>query len=334
MKKFIAISLAIAAFVGCSKEQTIETANKHIIGFDNAFVNNSTRAAEDITYDNIANFSVYGSVVKDNTSGMIFSNQKVEKSGDAFTYSPTQYWIAGAKYDFVAIAPNADAKWTYAPTATTAAQNGTISFNNSDAKASQDLLYAYTPKATDPTITSQPDKVGFTFGHLLSKVVFKFTNGFAEGSNISLEVYNVKISNTAANGSLEVSNGETADWSAVGSNNDLAVSFGPTAATEVNAIAANNGTLTTEYFYLIPVKRTYNITFNVDIYQAGVKIDTYEHSVDAEIDFGKGKSYSLNTTLTPSNVNPDQAIYPIEFNVEGVDGWTSATNPSIDQTIK
>ena len=315
-KLFIAI-LGVAAFAACSQEMTLETPKGAAIAFDNAFVNNSTRAT-DITKATLNDFGVYGSVEKGTQQGLIFNNQEVEKSGNAYSYSPAQYWIADAQYDFVAIAPYTDAKWSYA---TTDAKKGTISFDNAEAQGEQDLLFAYTkPAKTAATITATPAKVGFTFSHILSKVAFSFKNTFTDGK-ISLKVYDVKINNTAASGSVAVANDVVGAWEGT---NDYIRAFGPATADTVAKIE-NGKNLTTEYFYLIPVSRTYEIEFKVDIYQAGVKLDTYEHSIKTPIDLEKGKSYSLNADLAPNNVNPNSQLYPIEFQVDAVTGWTPAT---------
>ena len=318
MKKLFIAILAVTGLVACSQDQLVEAPKSVAIAFDNAFVNNSTRAT-DINIDNLQDFGVYGSVVNNQgQQGLIFKNQKVEKSGNAYSYSPAQYWIADAQYDFVAIAPYTDAKWSYA---TTDAKKGTISFDNAEAQGEQDLLFAYTkPAKTAATITAAPAKVGFTFSHILSKVAFSFKNTFTDGK-ISLKVYDVKINNTAASGSVAVANDVVGAWEGT---NDYIRAFGPATADTVAEIA-NNGTLTTEHFYLIPVQREYNVSFKVDIYQAGVKLDTYTHNITTTIKLEKGKSYSLSANLAPNNVNPNSQLYPIEFEVDGINDWDPAT---------
>ena len=316
-KLFIAI-LAVTGLVACSQDQLVEAPKSVAIAFDNAFVNNSTRAT-DINIDNLSGFGVYGSVVNgQGQQGLIFENQRVYKSDDAFIYSPAQYWIADAQYDFVAIAPYTDAEWTYT---TTDAKKGTLSFNNAEAQGEQDLLFAYTkPAKTEATITTAPAKVGFTFGHLLSKVAFTFKNIFTDG-NISLNVYGVQINNAAAEGTLQVVDGATQSWTGTG---DYVRAFGAAEASK-DAALANAASLTTEHFYLIPVQREYNVSFKVDIYQAGVKLDTYTHNITTTINLEKGKSYSLSANLAPNNVNPNSQLFPIEFQVDAVTGWTPAT---------
>lgn len=328
MKKIIIAALALTAFAACNKSEVVDAPQGAAIAFENAFVDNATKAATDLTASNLNDFSVYGSVEANDTEGMIFTNQKVAKNGNAYTYSPVQYWIANAQYYFAAFAPYTSAAWTYAPAVkdgaenATAAYTGTLTFDNESAKASQDLLYAYVkPDVTPTSIISQPDPVKFTFTHKLSKVAFKFTNAFAEGSNITLKVYDVKINNAAGEGSLPITDGTDGTWTADAENNSFEITYGPTVdnATDI----AIDKDFVTDHYYLIPVTREYKITFSVDLYQAGVKVATYPHEVSTNIALSKGSSYSLNATLNEKTVNPDSQLFPIEFAVEEIDDWVS-----------
>ena len=314
MKKIFIAIMAVAAAVSCSQELTVDAPKGAAIGFANAFVENSTRAAVDLTKGNF-DFGVYGTVANESGNALIFTNQTVASDG---SYSPAQYWVANATYTFTAYAPKTGAQWAYTKAEGTdsEAYNGTLSFNNAAALGEQDLLFAAAERTTPATITSA-EKVGLTFGHLLSKVAFKFTNVFTD-KNISLNVYDVKINNTAATGTLPVENGVTGVWTG---NGDYVRAFGAATANK-DAALANTASLTTEHFYLIPVERAYNITFKVGLYQAGVLLNTYEHTIDAIISLEKGKSYCLNATLAAENVNPESQLFPIEFKVDGVEDWT------------
>ena len=315
MKKLFIAIMAVAAAVSCSQELTVDAPKGAAIAFDNAFVENATRAAVDLTKGNF-DFGVYGTVANASGNGLIFTNQPVAADG---TYSPVQYWVANATYTFTAYAPLTGAKWTYAPAKNTSSEayNGTLSFNNAAAEGEQDLIFAAAESTTPATIESAPEKVGLTFGHLLSKIAFKFTNIFTD-ENISLNVYGVQINNAAAEGTLQVVDGATQSWTGTG---DYVRAFGAAEASEAAALA-NGASLTTEHYYLIPVEREYNITFKVDLYQAGVLLNTYEHTIAATIALEKGKSYCLNATLAPENVNPESQLYPIEFTIDGVEDWT------------
>ena len=329
MKKIAILSLAVATLFACTKNEVIDAPKGVEISFDNIFVNNATKA-NDLTADNLQDFGVYGFVEANNTQGQIFTNQKVEKSGTLYTYSPKQYWIAGAQYYFSAIAPFSNAAWTYN---TTDAQNGTIAFNNQTAGANQDLLFAYNkPNPTPATITSQPDAVGFAFGHMLSRVRFSFTNDFAEGSNIELKVTDVKITDAYKTGTLAVTDGTVAqDWTPA--DNTLEVVFGNVGA---GNIAENGGSASTEHFYLIPAKSaTYSIQFTVELFQAGVSVDTYNRTATVTLDMTRGYSYDLKAALNASNTSDDGQLYPIEFTVSSVENWKPDADSftDIDATV-
>ena len=324
MKKILIAILAVAGLAACSQDMTLETPKGAAIAFDNAFVNNSTRAT-DITADNLQDFGVYGSVVNgQGQQGLIFNNQEVEKSGNAYSYSPAQYWIADAQYDFVAIAPyqeNGDGKtptWTYATTTEDDAKNGTLTFYNDRAAANQDLLFdSETAVETPASITSKPDAVSFTFNHLLSRVKFTFVNGFASGSNITLKVTDVKITNAHKTGTIAVTNGAVANtWTAA--DNTLEVAFGAAGA---DFLAEEGGKASTEHHYLIPAQASYNITFNVELKQANVSLDTYERTATVALDMVKGQSYDLKATLNQNNTSDEGQLYPIEFTVTSVENW-------------
>ena len=339
MKKIFIAVLAVAAMASCATDEIVNAPKGAAIGFDETFVDNAVRA-NDITSANISNFSVYGSVVKGGQQGLIFNNQLVEKDGTAYTYSPKQYWIAAANYYFVAIAPYSEV-WAYAP-ADNLAQNGTITFNNGanevdgieGANANVDLLYAYqAPDTTPEKITSQPDAVAFTFKHLLSRVKFTFINKFNAGSNIELVVSGVKVNNVHQSGTLNVTSGTVGTWNVTGVATAPFV-FGNVNATASQAadatkIADNNGSASTEYFYFIPAKATYEVEFDVNLWQAGVSVDTYHHTVNVPADLAMGHSYNIVAELTPGNVldDPNNAVYPIEFTVTEVEEWVTTQNP-------
>ena len=333
MKKIIIAVLAVAAMVACSKEQTVVAPKGDAIGFS-TFVDNATRA-DDITTGNLEEFGVYASI--ENTSGaaLILSNAKVYLNSDnAWTYDNTQYWVPKAMYEFTAFAPHTGAKWTYAPSTT--ADEGDVTFDNKTAKADQDFIFAAADMnlTTTEALTASPGVVNFTFAHQLSKVAFKFNNDFATENNITLRVYNVNVAGLVSKATATVAEGAAGVWTKTTDSDTFARTFG----TQVAANAENTATIiaaksniVTDYHYFIPVAETqYTVTFDVDIFQAGVMIDTYHHTVNTKPTLAKGGNYLFTTTLNASNVSddPTQQLYPIEFNVNNVNGW----NPAEDGT--
>lgn len=316
MRKFL-IALAAVAVASCSTEITIDAPKGAVIEFGNHFVNNSTRAAVDITKDTIDDFGVFGWVEADEKQGLIFNNTLVYKQDGKFIYQTPQYWIGGAQYYFAALAPK-EAAWKYSPLN---AQNGTISFNNAVAGAEQDLLFDFVaPERTPESITSKPGEVSFNFHHILSRVKFSFKNGFASTSNITLKVTDVVITNAHARGTLDLNNGQlAAAWNAV---DTMEADFGDTTV-ENNAenIMDSGATAVSSHLYLIPAKATYNVRFNVTLYQAGVELGHYNRSATLTLDMERGKSYEFKATLDQNNTADHGALNPIEFIVGNVGSW-------------
>lgn len=315
MKKIFIAVLAVAALASCSKEQTVNVDKGAVIGFD-TFVENSTRA-NDLVADNF-DFGVYGSVINSQgQQGMIFNNQEVANDG---SYSNTQYWIAGANYEFVAIAPYTEAAWTYAPTVATAAENGTITFNNEAAAANQDLIFAAASKTTAAELTQDPGKVGFTFNHMLSRVKFEFTNGTVAANNLTFKVTNVVLEGVHSKGTLAVADGAVADTWTVG-----AETFDKAFGNAGDAVIAAAAKASTEHFYLIPATDTFTVNFDVTIYQAGVELGTYDRSVTVDLAMEKGTSYNVTANLN-ADTALDEPLFEIEFQVDGVDAWEDFTD--------
>lgn len=322
MKKILFAAAALVAFAACTNDDVVSRLEGPAIAFDNAFVENTTRAAQDISKDNLADFGVYGSVMKDSNVGMIFENTLVTKSGDAYTYSPAQYWVDNATYNFVALAPHTNAKWNFN---TSDAKSGFIAFDNEAAAGEQDLLFASANRTT-ASITSAPAPVAFTFNHMLSRVKFSFTNGFVADSNIELKVTDVKIVNAHKTGELQVVDGVVAqDWF-VADNAVAEYTFvRPFGNLDVDKLA-EGGNGETDHYYLIPANAEYTVTFDVEIFQAGVSLKKTTRQAVVSLDMAKGYSYNVKATLNDKNASADGELYPIEFTVDAVEDWADYTD--------
>lgn len=323
MKKILMIGLAATAMLtSCSNDENVEMpAQKNAIAFS-TFVNKSTRAT-DIDNTNISNFSVYGFI--ENASGVIFNNEAVTGSGTGasgnWTYDNTQYWTPGKNYYFTAIAPTTAAAWTFAPlTGDATGQGGTISFTNA---GTQDLLYAYKSVTSPATITeTDPAKVGFEFNHLLSRVKFNFANAMGN-ENTTLKITSVKIKDANTKASIDVAdfNMASSAWTLASDNSTTTFDFGAIA----DAIA-NNANADTDHMYLIPQNQKYTMEFVVEVYAGELLIATYSHTGDNAVevpvvDMKLGHSYVFKAELNHENINPEEVLYPIKFNVETVTEW-------------
>lgn len=319
MKKIFVAMLALAA-AACSNEDIVSV-NREAIGFDNAFINNSVRSVETPGYStaNIFNdFAVYGFV----EGASLFNGVKVAKTGVTNTelksewkYEGTQYWIAGANYDFYAVAPF-EGGWSVKTGTTPSDAGATLSFTTTD--GTQDLLYA--PIVERQGAGENNAAVAFTFQHILSKVKFSFKNGY-NASAATIRVKNINITNAYATGDATLA---AATWD--NQLGELNIAFGNAAedATDADYDYAF-GTTVESYSerLLIPGNKEWNISFVVELLVSGQKIETYNHTAKATIDFQPGHSYDINAEITASNIDPEHAQEPIEFTATMTD-WSAA----------
>ena len=324
MKKIFVAMLALAAAAACSNEDIVSV-NQEAIGFDNAFINNSVRSVNDPSYSNtnlFTDFAVFGYV----EGAVLLDGVRVAEdvtNGDlknsTWKYAGTQYWIAGANYNFNAVAPKTNGGWEKAEG--TDSSKTVLSFTNN---GTTDLLYAY---ATAEGKVSGNELVGFTFRHVLSKVKFTFKNDY-NATNATIRVQNVQITDAYETGTVTL-NAATA-WDVQAGK--LPLNFGNAAVAAVDAVEAIEYTKTLESYnelLLIPGagqtvvdgKNTYTITFTVDLLVSGTVVKSYAHTINAEFAPEAGNSYNLTATIDAENIDPQHQQEPIEFTVTKVDNW-------------
>ena len=336
MKKTI---LAVAALVAvgmtsCNNDEELLQGNE-AIGFSNVFVDNSTRSKSDPSYTNdnlFEDFAVYG-FVKDavlfdgNTVSKTITNNALQSD---WKYEGTQYWIAGANYNFAAIAPKSNAGWATA-SCTFDGNNvtTTLSFTNN---GTTDLLYSN--PATIQGMVSGNTAVPFTFRHLLSKVKFSFKNNY-NASNATIRVRDIKINNAYSKGDVTLTSAATT-WSKQ-SDNKLVLSFGNAAEVSANSDEVIAYSTTVESYnelLLIPGAATpleddqnagYKVTFTVDLLISGILVKQYEHTAYVNHKFVAGHSYDIVAEINAENIDPENEQEPIEFTVTTVNGWTPQT---------
>ena len=318
MKTSLILSMgALALLASCSSEESVKAPATGAIEFGNLFVNNSTRAT-DLTNTNIADFTVYGFM--GTPAGVVFNGEPVTKVNGIWTYNNLQYWTANQNYWFSGIAPTTNANWTFTPTTEENASaeyngGGVLAFNNREANGSQDLIYAWSGKVTCET-PSTMKKVGLTFNHMLSRVMFTFQNDL-KNSNSTFVVRDVKINDAYEEGSIDLTKASPV-WSV--SKNSLALLFA-----NIGKNIAINTRETTGTNYLIPANYGYNLTFTIDLYQGAQLAATYNHTVTMpEVAMQPGFSYNFVAKINADNINPDEKLYPIEFDVTAVNGFQDA----------
>lgn len=315
MKKLFIMGLAAMgmALTACNSDETVEMAKGNAIGFK-TFVNNSTRAANDATTDNLEAFKVWGLMNKGEQTGKPFVAKEVTKGAKDWSYAPPVYWEKGYAYSFVALAPN-DAYEFTAPTAINTW--GSLTFNNGAGET--DLIYA---AAKQETVAGNgcPAPVSLTFNHMLSRVRFQFENGMVDGSKLT--VTNVKINDAYTSGTATLAE-QLTDLSWNTNTTTGALEFGNAATMKQNVKEA------TGHKYMIPATKKYNLTFTVTRVHHGVT-DVYNHNVTLpETAMKQGLSYQFVAKLTAQNINPDEGLCPIQFTAT-VNPWAEYGDKNFD----
>lgn len=315
MKKLFIMGLAAMglALTACNSDETVEMAKGNAIGFK-TFVNNSTRAATDVTTESLDAFKVWGLMKKGEQTGTPFVAKEVTKANGAWSYAPPVYWEKGYAYSFVALAPNNAYTFTAPSVINTW---GSLTFENGNGK--KDLIYA---AAKQETVAGNgcPAAVNMTFNHMLSRVRFQFENGMADGS--VLTVSNVKITDAYTSGTATLAE-QLADLSWTPGQGTGALEFGNAAAMEKDAKEV------TGHKYMIPATKAYKLSFTVTRVHHGVT-DVYNHNVTLpETAMTQGLSYQFVAKFTAENINPDEVLCPIQFTAE-VKGWENFTDKAFD----
>ncbi len=352
MKKVIFALAAVVALAACSQEDVIIADKGAAIGFD-TFVENSTRSVNDPSYSSaqggkmFTDFAVFGYV----EGAVLLDGVRVAKNGadmdaddyagqtsTAWKYEGTQYWIAGANYNFNAVAPLTGGNWEVVEndddTVFTDATKTTISFTNN---GTTDLLYA---TAAQEGKASGNAVVGFNFRHVLSKVKFSFVNDY-NASNATIRVKDVKITDAYKTADAELTS--VTNWSNQAVESGFVLNFGNAVAddaTSTDALAFAYGTTLESYNELLMIPgqgatafeiknadnsitpaKGYTIQFTVELLVSEQEVAEYTHTINTAFIPEAGKSYDLKATIKPENIDPEHAQEAIEFTVNSIVDW-------------
>ena len=317
MKKvFLMAVAAVAMLASCSNDETTGKAVKgNAIQFD-GFVNKSVKgAANDLNNTTFTSFQVWGLMSKGEQTGKPFDGTTVTKSGSDWTYTTPVYWENGYKYSFVAIAPAGFGTFN-APR--TVGEYGSIDFENGEGIT--DLIYAidgtYATNAVSTTTTC-PGPIGFTFNHLLSRVMFEFKNAMDDNSTINVTGVTITNAKTKATATL----GATATWALAADDSTASLAFGDVLLDADSTDYAPGAAKATDHKYMIPAtSQKYTVTFVVTRHHSGVT-DQYNHEVEIPaVTMEQGKSYKFTAELNAQNItggnpgDPDNPqLCPIQF---------------------
>ena len=308
MKKLLFVALAAVGMAACVQNEELAVVKSDAIAFDNLYVNNATKADPSLTLAKLENFQVWGWMGSEN--GTVFTGDEVRKSGSAWIYDNTQYWVPEKNYYFEAVAP-ANGNWE--PLTSTDANLTGVKFTN--VSGEEDLLYAEYSVTTPnkATLANGVEKVKLQFGHLLSKVQFSFKNGFTT-NNVTVKVKDVTMTAPAK---ATVALNEKA-WSNY--EDTVTLAFGDVES--ILVANANSYTAAADQRLTIPTdaNQVYTVTFNVAVYYGTQDTPAFSESLTSTISgyaLEVGKAYNFTAVVGPEVFD----MKPIEFTVVGVDAW-------------
>ena len=310
---FLASALSLGS---CSSDETIDAIQGEDITFGNAFVENSTRAAEDPSYNNtnklISQFNVWGTVTgnTDNTIN-VFNGASVTRGdkayGEAWTCDQTQYWIPDATYKFMAIAhgtvASSDANKMPLTISYTADGSTDLLLGELSNKGIKEVT---TDGAAVPEIgVTEDNVVNFTMSHLLSKAVFTFNNTDASAT---LTVSNIQITGLHKIGTYTIASNTWKSETAAD-----ALSFGG------SVVEAGKSNTCTDERLIIPGTYNITITFTVSDNKSG-KPQKMKATIENHT-FAIGNSYNFTADIK-------SGVKYIEFIINASD-WAAGSDNNI-----
>ena len=324
MKKILFVALAAVGLAACvQNEELAVSQDGKAITFDNAYVENATKAAIDGSYTaakgNLDHFNVWATIGNNGSATNIFKELLVEKSNGAWTYdaSYTQYWIPGNHYEFVGVVDG-----VVSVTDDACTMPVTIATSLSEQK---DVLYA-TESRTYNGGEVQP--VHLQFEHLLAKAKFTVKNTIsAELSDLEYVVESITILNADDQALYTIENGT---WEALTQYSEP-LDFGVVTknSAETGAVADRigyNGSAESNWERLILPQEGKSFSIKVDykLYKDDVVVYTNigkENNVmtSGPVDIAAGTAYNFVLTLG----NPGE---PITFTA-GVTDWIKENAP-------
>ncbi len=300
MKKIILAAMAFAALAACNKAEVIETQEGEQIAFNNAFVENTTKAAVDPSLGTAAkpftSFNVWGTV---GGVAIYNGNEVTGTVGESNIWTCTsvkQYWIKDAQYKFSAL-ENAGT--------VTLGEDKLPAKTTFDATAANvDLLYAEPVARVGVASGNAP--VEFTFNHLLSKVKFTVNNNSQAATGYSFDVKNITIT-CPKTGTIKLAD---KTWE----------SLSAAAAYSVPTVTVDNSKASEECASeLLLIPGEVSINYAVDIKCDGTVIATHTPAAAHTTTLVGGNSYNFVVNVAVGE--------EITFSVDQNPSWT--VNPDI-----
>lgn len=318
------LGVAVAALSGCSQSEILEVAEGRAIGFS-SFVNNNTRAVNEVTKDNLSEYYVfgnYGSGGASDWSAQAFNNE---------LNTTLYYWQPGKIYRFGAYADGNGGKIASSAVNFDAA-NSKLTFTNYTPGDTKDLVAAVTGDETaDTYIASSETKVPLNFKHLLSQVKLTFTSTAAA-------TYKLTISDVRIDGAVSTCTGEYTTSGVTWNTNVSPVKDGyvydffETEGKEISSgvsqyqsklVIPQSGTEQLYVYFTATIKGEQ--PFGSEDFTKNFRATLGHTAADGDSDNNKWQpsycyNYIANVEIKDIVDNPDDLV-EIEFDVKGVEEW-------------
>lgn len=309
MKHQVFLLAAVAAVAaGCTKSETVGSADGKWIRFDNAFVGNATKAITALDNEKITKMYVFGTSTSDEN---LFQNQEVKRQGDSWVYSPLVEYQSGETYTFAAYSDannkiNGDVSWNKDD------KQLTISNYSVSDEKQNDLVVSIASNADN--LQTANAKVAFTFSHALAKIKFTIKSELGDDNPITITAFKVGVNNVmCTTGDLTFTNSDTptSTWDTQNkTKGGLGANFTETAQTTVPSVS--------DELVVIPQEiNSLNISFKAKFGEDGE-----EKSIQgtiSSVDWVAGNCYNYTASITGKQMEV------IQFGVPTVSDWEPET---------
>ena len=298
----LAADAAVAA--GCTKSETVGSADGKWIRFDNAFVGNATKAITALDNEKITKMYVFGTSTSDED---LFQNQEVKRQGDSWVYSPLVEYKSGETYTFAAYSDGNNKI------------NNGVSWNGSEKKLSISDYSVSDEKQNDlvvsiasnvEAVSNSNAKVAFTFSHALAKIKFTIKSELGDDDPITITAFKVGVNhNMCTTGNLTFTNSDTptSTWDTQDkAKGQLGANFTETAQTTAPRVS--------DELVVIPQEiGSLSISFKAKFGEEGEEKNI--QGTISSVDWEAGNCYNYTASITGKQMDV------IQFDVPTVSEW-------------
>ncbi|WP_417153518.1 fimbrillin family protein [Rikenella microfusus] len=305
MKHQVFLLAAVAAVAaGCTKSETVGSADGKWIRFDNAFVGNATKAITALDNEKITKMYVFGTSTSDED---LFQNQEVKRQGDSWVYSPLVEYKSGETYTFAAYSDGNNKI------------NNGVSWNGSEKKLSISDYSVSDEKQNDlvvsiasnvEAVSNSNAKVAFTFSHALAKIKFTIKSELGDDDPITITAFKVGVNhNMCTTGNLTFTNSDTptSTWDTQDkAKGQLGANFTETAQTTAPSVS--------DELVVIPQEiGSLSISFKAKFGEEGEEKNI--QGTISSVDWEAGNCYNYTASITGKQMDV------IQFDVPTVSEW-------------